>query len=140
MDATLRCRSRPRCRRDIRRSGAFIRQIARELGRGESGLRHLLKTLDASPLDLDLAGITRFFTNELVRRVQSAASPSPELPRKTTGTRPAVSAGEVADLICNWLPQTKLNRPSCAEIIKQVRRKLNELKDAGLSPDTSMLL
>jgi hypothetical protein len=108
---------------DIRNSGVFNRQIARELGRSESGLRHLFKILDASLEDLDLARHNKISTNELIRRGKGTKLRPAVQPSKAAEIRPTISAGEAADLICNWFGEHKIYRPDGEMIIKEVRRE-----------------
>jgi transposase-like protein len=118
----------------IRRSGTSIRQIARGLGFSESNLRRLLETLQASPEDQDFARHHEISTNELIRRGQAAKARLEEQQRETLELRRADSARKGANQICNWLPQAQLNKPSCEQIINEVRRTLHEFDLAGLKP------
>ena len=115
----------------IRRSGVFIREIARGLDSNDSNLRRLLKTLDASLDDQDLARRKQISTNELIRRGQATKLQRAERQRETTEIKRTKSAHKGADLICNWIAQMQLHGPSWELIIEEVRRKLDEMERAG---------
>lgn len=118
----------------IRRSGTSIRQIARELERSESTLRHLLKTLEASADDQDLARRKQISTSELIRRGQVASLKRAEQHREMLEIKREESARKAADLICNWICEQHICGPDGELIIDEVRSKLDTLKDAGLRP------
>lgn len=118
----------------IRRTGVSIRQIARDLGVSESNLRHLLKTLNASTDDQDLARQGKISTNELVRRGQTAKARPEEPPPEVVKTQRAVSDREGADLICNWILQEDTYRLNRKLIIEGVTDKLGRFQWAGWRP------
>jgi transposase-like protein len=70
----LRDLDRARAVAKIKQSGISIRQIAKRLDRGESGLRHLLLALQAPAADLVAARQGKLSTNDLVRRAKAASA------------------------------------------------------------------
>jgi transposase-like protein len=107
----------------IRRSGTSIRQIARELGQRESGLRRILKTLDASPNDQDLARNKQISTSELIRRGQTANLQHAEQEGQVLQSKLARSTRKGSDLICNWICEQQISGPDGEFIIEEVRRE-----------------
>lgn len=66
--------------REIIQLGLSRRRLALEIGFSEGLLRRLLKCLEASPSDINLARQNLISTNELARRARSTAAALPESP------------------------------------------------------------
>lgn len=99
----------------IRRSGISIRQIAKQVGRSEATLRHLLKTLLAPVQDLDLARQAA---------LREAGCQKDREQQALAGSR----------LICDWLWQHLFSGPSGAQIVEEARRLLIEAYYDGTLP------
>jgi len=98
----------------IRRSDVSINQIARDLGRSSTLLRHLLLCLEASDEDQDLARRGQISTNELTRRGRAAKERSAEPPPEVLEAQGAESARNGADLICNWILSSNSRQSKCS--------------------------
>ena len=116
----------------ISQTGISIRKIAAQLQLSESLLRHLLRALQAPAGDQDLARQGTISTNELVRRAKDRLQPTNHHETLTIDRDREIRIA--ADLICNWLLQTKLFGPAREMVVKEVRRKLTTMKEAGLHP------
>jgi|SRR6185503_12957452 len=115
--------------RSIHSSGISICQIAAELHKSESSLRHLLIPLDAPAQDRILARRGEISTNELVRRFHAVGV------RRTARHREEVEierrqARKAADQICPWLACVGLNKPNCEMIVDEVRRLFSSIAPA----------
>jgi hypothetical protein len=119
----------------IRRSGAFIRQIARELGPSESNLRHLLKTLDASLEDQDLARRGQISTTELIRRGEAANMQRAEQRGQWLLSKRARSTRKAADSICDWICEQQVSGPDGELIIEEVRREFATREQLNRLPE-----
>jgi hypothetical protein len=120
--------------RSIHSSGISIRQIATQLHKSESSLRHLLIALDAPAQDRALARRSQISTNELVRRSQAAGLRRTARHREEVELERARQTRKAADQICTWLGGIGLNKPNCEMIVDEVRRKFYALATAGQLP------
>ena len=118
----------------IRRSGVFIREIARGLDSNDSNLRRLLKTLDASLDDQDLARRKQISTNELIRRGQAANLKRAEQHRNKLEIKHTRSACKGADQICSWICEQQISGPDGELIIEEVRREFAMRDQDGSLP------
>jgi hypothetical protein len=119
----------------IRRSGASIRQIARELGPNESNLRHLLKTLDGSLEDQDLARRGQISTTELIRRGQAANMQRAAQKDQELLSKRARSTRRGTDLICDWICEQQISGPDGELIIEEVRREFATRNQLNKNPE-----
>ncbi len=112
----------------IQRAGVPVRQIARKLGRSESGLRYLLKTHLAAPKKREIAQHNRIST-EKTPCIEPAVEARPAEPAAVAVEAPRPqSAKEGADLICNWIDSESLNGHHGEEIIKGASDELFKAK------------
>jgi len=118
----------------LRRTGISNRKIAPEVGSCESNLRHLLKVLDASREDQELARNQQITTTELIRRGQAAKQQRAEKQREVKVAKNARSASRSANLICNWIIKQRIAGPDGELIIAEVLRKIRGMEMAGLHP------
>jgi lambda repressor-like predicted transcriptional regulator len=126
--------------RSIHSSGISIRQIAAQLHKSESSLRHILTALDAPAQDRILARCGQISTNELVRRSQAAGLRLAARHREEVELERARQIRKAADQICTWLAGIGLNKPNCEMIVDEVRRTFNLLAPAPPSPRASLEL
>ena len=118
----------------IRRSGASNRQIALGLDLNESNLRRLLKSLDASQEDQNLAQQKQISTNELIRRGQAAKLKRAEQQREMLEIKRTRSAFKGADQICRWIYEQQISGPDGESIIEEVRREFAMRDQDGSLP------
>lgn len=116
--------------RSIHGSGISIRQIAAQLHKSESTLRHLLIALDAPAQDRALARRGEISTNELVRRSQAAGLRRAARHREEVELERVRQVRKAVDQICTWLSGIPLNKPNCEMIVDEVRRKFHTLAPA----------
>jgi len=116
--------------RSIHSSGISIRQIAAQLHKSESSLRHLLIALDAPAQDRALARRGEISTNELVRRSQAAGLRRAARHREEVELERARQIRKAADQICTWLAGIGLSKPNCEMIVDEVRRKFYTIAPA----------
>jgi hypothetical protein len=117
----------------IKQTGISTRQVAAQLRLSESLLRHLLLALRAPVCDQDLARQGKISTNELVRRVEAGLR-QPVKGRETPAIDRDREVRIAADLISDWLLQTKLFVPAREMIVKEVQREFRNMKEAGRHP------
>ena len=117
----------------INQSGISIRKVATQLRLSESLLRHLLQALQAPACDRVLAQEGKISTNELIRRAKAGSRLSAKGREKLVIDRD-LETRSAADLICDWLLQTKMFGPVREMIVKEVQRKFRTMKEARLHP------
>jgi transposase len=120
----LNDRDRARAVAKFRQSGMSIRQIAKQLNRGESGLRRLLLALQAPAADLIAARQGQLSTNELVRRSKAASVRRANRKREDEEHDREVKAVEGSKLICDWLRDEGVYGPDGEQILGDVLREL----------------
>jgi lambda repressor-like predicted transcriptional regulator len=109
--------------RSIHDSGISLRQIARQLHKGESSLRRLLIALDAPVEDRLLARQGKLTTNELVRRSKAAGLNRAARHREEIALEQARETLRAADTICNWFVNIGIAGSFGEQIIDEVRRE-----------------
>jgi AraC-like DNA-binding protein len=119
----------------IKQTGISIRSIAAQLHLSEPLLRHLLQALQAPACDQDLAREGKISTNELVRRAKAFLRPAKHDETLTIDRDREIRIA--ADMICDWLLQTQLNRPAREAIVKEVQHKFLAMKEAGFHPSVA---
>ena len=122
----------------INQSGISIRKVATQLRLSESLLRHLLQALQAPACDRVLAQEGKISTNELIRRAKAGSRLSAKGREKLVIDRD-LETRSAADLICDWLLQTKMFAPVREMIVKEVQRKFRTMKEARLHPSVVAL-
>jgi hypothetical protein len=114
--------------------GVSRRRLAKELGFSEGLLRHLLKSLTASPADLELAARNHISTSELVRRAVNCQRD------ETIRDFDAVRRGAMATLVRasamfrDWLMDDPARSASALQIIDEARAELNRTAEADRLP------
>jgi hypothetical protein len=140
---------------EIIRLGVSRRRLSRELGFSEGLFRHLLKVLQASPSDLELAWQNAISTNELVRRAERRSIPPPDqalpiVPATRLRSVPAPAhlpkpperrvvydvAGSSA-VILSWLKQDPVRISYAQSILEEALRKLDRASEEGTLPRDS---
>src|ERR1700751_1381890 len=128
--------------REIIQLGVSRRRLAREIGFSEGLLRHLLKVLEASPSDIELAGQNAISTNELVRRTKPGyiarskpdqtvfATPVPD----HMDRRPLYGAAAGSAVILDWLRQDPVRSSWACEILEEALNVLNRAAETGQLP------
>jgi hypothetical protein len=128
--------------REIIQLGVSRRRLAQEIGFSEGLLRHLLKTLEATPSDIELAGKNAISTNELVRRTKPGYIPSTK-PTQAVGAtpvpdhvdlRPAYDARGGSAVILDWLWQDPVRSSWACEILEEALNVLNRAAEKGKLP------
>ena len=119
----------------LKKSGLSNRQIARQIGRGESTLRHLLLALRAPAADLISARQQNLSTNELVRRAKADAVRRESERHEAAKTQRIEAAQRAADQICSWLAEEHVYGPDGERILDYVRSEYaSRTVDGSLPP------
>jgi len=122
----------------LKKSGLSNRQIARQIGRGESTLRHLLLALRAPAADLISARQQNLSTNELVRRAKADAVRRTALRKSNLETNRKEHALAGSQTICEWVGQHWRSGPSGEQIVKEARRRMIESSLDGNLPKVDL--
>jgi transposase-like protein len=118
----------------IKRSGTSIRQIARQIGKSESLLRHLLKALDAPAADRAAARQGNLSTNELIRRTKAEAKRLSAQRREADERVRGRNATQGAKLICDWLQEIGMVGTHGEQIVDEARQIMIRAIYAGSLP------
>lgn len=89
--------------RDLKQSGVSNRKLARQLPVGESGIRRLLKALEAPAGDRLLAQDGKITTNELIRRDAAAKAGDATKQGEALKLKRTEAAFKASKIICKWL-------------------------------------
>jgi hypothetical protein len=118
----------------IKRSGTSVRQIAKQIGRSDPLLRHLLTALEAPMVDRALARQGKISTNELVRRAKAAAARRSTMRDQDLAHERQREVLRGSKLISGWLEAKKLTGSYGEQIIEEARTQMMLAELAGKLP------
>lgn len=119
---------------DLKQCGGSNRELARQLPVVESGLRRLLKALEAPAKDQLLAYEGKITINELIRRAAAAKAGDAVKQGEARKLRRAKASIKASKTICDWLRSEDLGATDRQQVAGEARRLLIEAQQNNHFP------
>jgi hypothetical protein len=107
--------------RDLKQSGVSTRGLAPQLPAGESGLRRLLKALEAPVEDQLLAYDGKITTNELIRRATASKARYAAKQGEALNLKRMEASLKASKIICKWLRSEGVTSNRGQQIVDEAR-------------------